>query len=712
MDLEAESVSDKMRRYINRELGWLDFNCRVLEEARRDSNPILERFRFLGITASNMDEFFMVRIAGVKQQVDEGYKKADESGYTPQVLLEELYKRTENFSQMQYACLRDRLYPALIENGIKFLGIQELSRKQKTYVREYFDSVVFPVLTPIRVEDGRPFPRLLGKSLNIAVRLKKKGKNDCDFAVVQVPSNIQRFVELPSSKDRAFIFLEDVILRHMDALFDAQRIKACAPFRITRNSDVEIDDEAPDLLEEVQKSIKKRKSGRPVRLEILKKCDVEIREFLMRRLHLKKAAVCKVEGPIDLTVFSKFAGISTEENMCFAPIVPVMPPADFVGYADDFYGAIRKRDRLVYHPYESFDVVISFIKHAAMDPNVLAIKQTLYRVSGHSPIIEALILAAQNGKQVTVLVELKARFDEENNVEWAKKLEKAGCHVIYGLPGLKTHCKILSVVRREGDKIRNYIHMATGNYNDTTANLYTDMGMFTCREDIARDVAALFNMLTGYAGVPQYKKLVVAPKYMRDFFEEKIDNEIANAQAGLPCGITAKVNSLVDPGIVDLLYRASGEGVPVRLIVRGICCLLPGKKGLSENIEVHSIVGQLLEHSRIFWFENDGKPQVYIGSADWMQRNLNRRVEVVFPVVEKQLIKRIKRILALMWEDKHNTRVMQPDGSYQLYPLQEGESENNSQRQLSGMAVEAQERVIQANRRREPRQTLNDAMKK
>ena len=320
-----------------------------------------------------------------------------------------------------------------------------------------------------------------------------------------------------------------------------------------------------------------------------------------------------------------------------------------------------------------------------------------------------------NQKNMDMLVSFGCNtgfVDEENNVEWAKKLEKAGCHVIYGLPGLKTHCKILSVVRREGDKIRNYIHMATGNYNDTTANLYTDMGMFTCREDIARDVAALFNMLTGYAGVPQYKKLVVAPKYMRDFFEEKIDNEIANAQAGLPCGITAKVNSLVDPGIVDLLYRASGEGVPVRLIVRGICCLLPGKKGLSENIEVHSIVGQLLEHSRIFWFENDGKPQVYIGSADWMQRNLNRRVEVVFPVVEKQLIKRIKRILALMWEDKHNTRVMQPDGSYQLYPLQEGESENNSQRQLSGMAVEAQERVIQANRRREPRQTLNDAMKK
>lgn len=697
-------MSDIQKRYINRELSWLDFNYRVLEEAQRDCNPILERFRFLGITASNMDEFFMVRIAGVKQQVDEGYKKTDESGYTPRALLEELYKRTEQFSSWQYACLWGQLYPTLKERDIFFLRIEDLNGKQKKFVREYFDSVVFPVLTPIRVENDRPFPRLSGKSLNIAVRLKKKGKGECDFAVVQVPSNIRRFLELPSNKGRAFIFLEDIILQHMDALFDARRIKACAPFRITRNSDVEIDDEAPDLLEEVQKSIKKRKSGKPVRLEILRKCDVEIREFLVRRLHMKKSEVCKVEGPIDLTVFSKFAGIKTEENMCFTPIVPVDPPADFVGYEDDFYRAIRERDRLVYHPYESFRVVVHFVKNAAMDPDVLAIKQTLYRVSGHSPIIEALIRAAQNGKQVTVLVELKARFDEENNVGWAKKLEKAGCHVIYGIPGLKTHCKILSVVRREGDKIRNYIHMATGNYNDTTANLYTDMGMFTCDEGIARDVAALFNMLTGYAGTPQYKKLVVAPKYMRDFFEKMIEKEIANAQAGIPSGIAVKVNSLVDPGIIELLYRASGEGVPIRLIVRGICCLLPGKNGLSENIEVHSIVGQLLEHSRIFRFENGGDPQFYIGSADWMQRNLNRRVEVVFPIEDKRLKKRMETIFELMWKDQHNTRVMDADGSYQLLETAAERAENNSQRQLSDLACASQKRAIQNARRRARRQ--------
>lgn len=699
--------------FINRELSWMDFNLRVLEEACEKENPIMERLRFLAITASNLDEFFMVRVAGIKQQVESGYKQKDASGYTPQALLDELLAKIRDFTEKQYQCLFDQILPELKEKGFSLIRYEELGSRQKKFINGYFDSVIFPVLTPIAVDDDRPFPRLLGKSLNIAVRLKKKGKNDSDYAVVPVPSNLKRLLEIPGKNARTFILLEDVIINRMDALFEAHRIKACLPFRITRNADVEMDDEAPDLLNEVQKFIKKRKSGKPVRLEIPVKYDVEIRDFLVKRLKIKKSDIFKIPGPVDLTMFGKFANLGAGTELCFAPIIPVDPPADFWGY-DDVFTAIRERDRMVCHPYESFNSVIAFVDAAAQDEQVLAIKQTLYRVSGNSPVIAALIRAAQRGKQVTVLVELKARFDEENNVEWAKKLEKAGCHVIYGIPGLKTHCKILSVIRQEGDRIRSYLHVATGNYNDSTAKLYTDIGMFTCREDFAADAAVLFNMLTGYKGSPRYRSFVVAPDDMRDFFEKQIQKEIANAQQGKPCGITAKINSLVDTNIIEQLYRASGEGVRIRLLVRGICCLIPGVPGLSENITVHSIVGQLLEHSRIFIFENNGQPQIWMGSADWMQRNLNRRVELVFPVLDNRLMKRVMQMTEIMFSDNINTRLMQPDGTYQMRKRKAGEEAVNSQRIFSELAQKNQnmaKRTMAARKKRKNQKKTSEEQK-
>ena len=704
-------MSTSPNTYMNRELSWLDFNSRVLEEAYKPQNPILERLRFLAITASNLDEFYMVRVAGVKHQVSAGYQREDASGYMPEQLMEELTVRIRAFTAQQYACLYEKLIPALADHNIVFRHANELRAQQLQFISTYFDSVVFPILTPIAVDEERQFPKVLSMSLNIAVRLRRKGRGETHFAVVPVPSNIPRFIELPSaSGSREFILLEEIIMYRMSALFAAYQIKACCPFRILRNAAVEIDDEAPDLLAEVQKSIKKRKQGKPIYLEIPKEHDADIKEFLTSSLKLKKAEVYKLEGPLNLTFFSKFANLPGADELRFDPIVPVSPPAEFCEY-DDIFEAIRAGDRLVHHPYESFDAVIELVQRAADDPDVLAIKQTLYRVSGHSPIIDGLIRAAQNGKQVTVMVELKARFDEENNVGWAQKLEKAGCHVIYGIPGLKTHCKVLLVVRKEENRIRNYVHMATGNYNDSTAKLYTDIGLFTCNEAFGSDAMALFNMLTGYAERPSYQKIIVAPDYLRMFFEDMIRREIAHAQRKEPCGITAKINSLVDPQMIGLLYKASQAGVPVRLIVRGICCLFPGRQGLSDKIAVHSVVGQLLEHSRIFRFENGGDWQLYIGSADWMQRNLDRRVEVVFPVEDAHAKARVNEILDIMWKDTYNTRVMQPDGSYQ-HVAADVDQPVNCQRLLFEMARSAQKKAIRQRemlrRRSEGQQAVSD----
>ena len=701
---------DTKTNIIDRELSWLDFNARVLEEAYEKENPLMERMRFLAITASNLDEFMMVRVAGVMDVAESGRKKLYSSGLTPQELLPMLDKKIRDFVDRQYSCLSRSILPQLEKAGIRFVRVSDLTPEQLVHIDAYFDKVLFPVLTPMAVDRSRPFPRLANKSLNIFFHLrekqenepkpKKKGKKADDreaFAVVQVPSILPRFLELPEvkledgSKQRSFVLLEDIIICHMASLFELHEIVSCSLFRLTRDSDLSIDEESDDFLAEIKASIKKRKSGRPVRLEVHTSCDPDSLAFLEEMLPIEEAKVIKVPGPLDLTLFSKFASIPGSAAMSYEPIVPVPVPADFVGY-EDIFSAIRAHDCMVHHPYESFDVVVNFVRAAAEDPDVLAIKQTLYRVSGNSPIVAALEKAAENGKQVTVLVELKARFDEENNIHWAQKLEKAGCHVVYGLSGLKTHCKILLVVRREEDGIRRYVHMGTGNYNDSTARIYTDIGVMTCKEPYGSDASSLFNVLTGYSRPPRYNRFVTAPIDMRPFFQEMIEGEITAASQGLPSGITAKVNSLVDPDIIELLYKASQAGVPIKLIVRGICCLIPGVPGLSENITVHSIVGQLLEHSRIFKFECGGKPRIWMGSADWMQRNLDHRVELVFPI-EAELQDRAEEILEVMWNDNVNTRVMQPDASYQLVDRRGSRKMLNSHRAFSDMARAAAEKA-------------------
>lgn len=654
--------NQKQIPYNNRELSWLDFNFRVLEEAFRKDNPVLERAKFLAISASNLDEFFMVRVAGIMAQISSGYKKKDPAGLTPKQQLEKINEKTREFLNKQYQCYKKSLKPALVKKNIVFLEIKDLDSTQKKFVDNYFDKIIFPVLTPLAVDKSRPFPLLTNKSLNLAIRLYKDGKTN--FALVQVPAILPRFLELPSNDDKKyFILIENIIIEKLQLLFEMHKIKACCQFRITRDSDLEIDEEAADLLAEVQRSIKKRKRGEPVRLELLKGCDKKTKEFLVKMLSIKESDIYELPGPIDLTFLMKFSQIKGLGKLRFEPIAPLDPPADFFGYNSAFE-AIAQHDRLVHHPYESFNAVVQFVREAAQDKHVLAIKQTLYRVSGNSPIIDALMRAAENGKQVTVLVELKARFDEENNVAWAKKLEQAGCHVIYGVYGLKTHCKVLLVVRQEDDGIKRYLHLATGNYNDSTAKIYTDLGFFTCRESFGADASSLFNTLTGYSRPPEYGKLIVAPQKMRSFFEKMIENEIQNAEKGLPAEIIMKMNSLVDEEIIRWLYRASNVGVKIELIVRGICCLVPGLAGASENITVRSIVGQFLEHSRIYKFCCAGTPQIFIGSADLMPRNLDKRVEVVFPIDDEQLKLRIDQILSIMLNDTTNARIQQPNMEY------------------------------------------------
>ena len=671
--------------FTNRELSWMDFNARVLEEAYEKDNPVLERFKFLGITASNLDEFFMVRVAGVKEQVRSGYREPDNAGLAPQQQLTLLSAQIHAFVEKQYTCLSRSLIPLLRQQAFFLLRAEEWNEDQQSFADDYFRNVLFPVLTPLAVDRSRPFPMLSNKSLNLGIRLKREG--ELAFAVVQVPSILPRLVELPCENGRAFVLLETIIEAHLAELFELHDIEAVAAFRVTRNADLDIDEESEDLLIEIQESIKKRKRGKPVRLELSRHCDGELKEFLTEMLDVDELDIYEIGGPLDLTFCFRIS--SLDDRLRLPPINPV-PAADFCGW-EDMFAAIRERDRFVHHPYESFDSVVNFVRTAAEDPDVLAIKQTLYRVSGNSPIIAALMRAADNGKQVTVLVELKARFDEENNIHWALKLEEAGCHVIYGLAGLKTHCKILLVVRREEDGLRRYVHMGTGNYNDSTARQYTDMGMFTCRESYGADASSLFNVLTGYSRPPQYNRFVTAPEGMRPFFQRMIERETENAKNGLPSGIYAKVNSLVDPDIIYRLYAASQSGVPVRLVVRGICSLIPGVPGVSENIRVVSLVGQLLEHSRIFRFENGGNPKLYLGSADWMPRNLDRRVELVFPVEDEDIIRRVEEVIALTQEDTVNAREQNGDGVYSMVDGR-GRPAVNSQLELAKRARTAYNR--------------------
>lgn len=667
--MEKEKEFLKPEYYENRELSWLKFDHRVLNEARDKSIPLLERLKFVSITSSNLDEFFMVRVASLKDMVHAGYKKTDIAGMTAQEQLEAINKDTRALVELQYSTYNRSLVPMLSNHGIEILGThEELNQEQAEYVDHYFQENVYPVLTPMAVDASRPFPLIQNKSLNIAALLSKKDekKGETEFATVQVPSVLSRIVQIPSAKEgvKTFLLLEQIIERNIQQLFLNYNVLCAYPYRIMRNADLSIDeDEAEDLLQEIQKQLKKRQWGEVIRLEVEEKIDKRLLQILKQDLHIAQEDIFKIGGPLDLTFLMKMYGLEGADDLRYAPYKPQRVPQITPG--EDIFAVIRKGDVLLHHPYQTFDPVVDFIRQASVDPNVLAIKQTLYRVSGNSPIIASLAQAAENGKQVSVLVELKARFDEENNIVWAKKLEKAGCHVIYGLVGLKTHSKIALVVRREEDGIRRYVHLGTGNYNDSTAKLYTDLGIFTCSEAIGEDATAVFNMLSGYSEPLSWNKLVVAPIWLRKRFLKLIKREMKQAQEGKEAFIKAKMNSLCDRDVIAALYEASAAGVKIELVVRGICCLKTGIPGVSENITVHSIVGNFLEHSRIFWFHNDGQEEIYMGSADWMPRNLDRRVEIMFPVEDERLMDQVRHVLETQLADNTKAHILKPDGTYE-----------------------------------------------
>lgn len=653
-----------MSKFYNRELSWLGFNYRVLSEAKDKSIPLMERLKFLSITASNLDEFFMIRVASLKDMVHAKYTKKDIAGLTPKEQLAAISRGTHELVEAQYNTYNRSFLPALRRQGLKIVTqFENLNKEQAAFVDNYFVKEVYPVLTPMAVDSSRPFPLIRNKSLNIAALLMdKKRKDTIDFATVQVPSVLPRVVTIPSEKEgeTTIILLEQIIEKNIQKLFLNYKVLTATPYRVMRNADLTIDeDEAADLLIEIERQIKKRQWGEAIRLEVEKGIDKRLLKILKKELMIQEEDIFKINGPLDLTFLMKVYGMEGFDHLKDERYIP-QPPKN-LDMDRDLFEQIRERDILLHHPYETFDPVVNFVRSAAKDPDVLAIKQTLYRVSSNSPIIASLAQAAENGKQVTVLVELKARFDEENNIVWARKLEKAGCHVIYGLVGLKTHSKITLVVRREEDGIRRYVHLGTGNYNDSTAKLYTDMGMFTCKRLYGEDATAVFNMLSGYSEPLAWNKLSLAPIWLRNKFISLIERERDNARNGKPAKIIAKMNSLCDAGIIEALYEASGAGVEIDLIVRGICCLKQGVKGMSETIRVRSIVGTFLEHSRIFYFENDGSPEIYMGSADWMPRNLDKRVEILFPVEDEKLKEEIMHILEVQLSDNQKAHLLQPD---------------------------------------------------
>ncbi len=654
---------EKSEYFINREVSWLNFNLRVLEEAADKHKPLLERLRFIAITASNLDEFFMIRVAGLKQQLDSGINKTDAAGLTVKEQLKQIGDSVHHMVKIQYKYLKN-LQGDLEHHDIYFSDVDNLADKGKLWSESYFFNTVFPVITPMAVDASHPFPFLANRSLNLAVHLQRE-RGDSSMAVIQVPAVLPRIVEVPGSqgRKRKFVLLEDIIRKYCGHLFRGYQIKDVVPFRITRNGDLLIDEEeAEDLLAEVEKSLRQRKRGEAVRLEIGKHSSRYVREFLTDALKISEQDFYEISGPIDCTCFMKFADLPGYDQLRHEPMPP--QPLPEMKDREELFSLIREQDILLHHPYHSFEPVIDFIRQASEDPKVLAIKQTLYRVSGNSPIVRALAYAAENGKQVTVVVEVKARFDEENNILWARRLEEAGCHVIYGLVGLKTHAKMALVVRQEENGIKRYVHMGTGNYNDSTAKVYTDMGLFTANDQFGADASGFFNMLSGYSDPPVWNKVMTAPFDLREGLYEIIDREIAHAQAGRGGHLIAKMNSLIDKDVIMKLYQASSQGVKVELIVRGICGLRPGLSGVSQNITVRSIVGRFLEHHRILYAANDGDSKVYLSSADWMQRNLNERVELMFPIEDEKHKDYILQMLEWMLKDTAKAYNMKSDGSY------------------------------------------------
>ncbi len=677
--------------YINRELSILEFQRRVLEEAYDCSTPLLERVKFLAIVSSNMDEFFMVRVAGLKKQVDARVSDFPPDGLSPSQQLIAIRKLALELLKQAHDCWKDQLLPELKKAGIHVLDYTQLTKRQKDVMQKYFDEVVFPVLTPLAFDPGHPFPHISNLSLNLAVLVRDKNGKEF-FARIKVPPSLPRLTPIKRSsgstrKDGSvphshyFVWLEQIIAAHVHLLFPGMEVLAAHPFRVTRDADLDIQEiEAADLLETMAQSVRQRRFGSVVRVTINPAMPNHLRQILIENLQLDRGDMYTVSGPLGLSALMALSSIERYDlrHAPYKPPTPVM--LDCALPESDLFATIRCRDFLLHHPYDSFTPVVDFLSRAAQDPSVLAIKQTLYRVGKNPPIVSALLEAAENGKQVAVLVELKARFDEESNIGWARKLESEGVHVVYGLLGLKTHSKIALIVRQEADGIHRYVHLATGNYNAVTANLYEDLGMFTCDPEIGADATDLFNYLTGYSAKKDYRKLLVAPINLRARMEALIQREIEHQQSGKPGRLIFKMNHLVDAGMIQKLYSASQAGVQIDLIVRGTCCLRPGMKGVSDNIRVLSIVGRYLEHSRIYYFGNGGEEQIYLGSADLMPRNIDRRVEVLFPIQQPEMIQHIREnILATYLKDNVKARLMRADGSYERIQPKSEEAPLNSQ---------------------------------
>ncbi|CAF0695418.1 Polyphosphate kinase [Candidatus Methylacidithermus pantelleriae] len=679
--------------YINRELSWLEFNARVLEEAADPTQPLLERLRFLCIFGTNLDEFFEIRVAGIKQQIENGNEDESLDGLTPSQVFERIHEKVRKLVDEAHRIWLEEIEPQLKKEGICISRVDELSKEEKLWAGRYFEEEVFPVLTPLAIDPSHPFPQLLNKSTNLIVSLRRPSiPHRASYAIVQMPRMLPRLVAILRSESEPyrFIFLQDLIAHFLGSLFPGDEVTRVDGFRITRNSDLYIDDEeAENLLRTVEEELRKRNRGNAVRLEIQADCPVSIENILLEALRLAPVDVYRLKGPLNFLHLEPLVHHEAFSHLRDRPWNPVVPKA--VASATDLFELLRKKDLLLHHPYESFRVIVDFLWKAAEDPLVLGIKMTLYRTSGDSPLVQALIRAAELGKQVTALVEIKARFDEANNIQWARRMEEAGIHVVYGLLGLKTHCKMLQIIRKDPDRIRLYVHLGTGNYHPSTARIYEDISLLTTREDLTSEVARLFNTLTGLTRFHGIEKLLVAPFNMATRFRELIAQEAEWARQGKPARIIAKMNSLCDETLIVQLYEASCAGVKIDLIVRGICCLRPGIPHVSENIRVVSIVGRFLEHSRIFYFLHGGNPLVYAGSADWMPRNLYRRVEVVFPIEEPELKTRIEEeILASYLKDCGKARELRPDGSYQRLHPPPGEKPFQAQLYFRQLAREEQ----------------------
>lgn len=673
--------------YFNRELSWLKFNERVLEEAMDNDHPLLERLKFLSIFSSNADEFFMIRVAGLMEQVHAGIHETAIDDISPKDQLKEIARKTHEMVDLQSRVLINDVLPQLRKKGIRIRFYNTLERSQKDQLRRYFKDKIFPVLTPLAIDPAHPFPQLRNLGLNLLVELKEPFiRGEQKTAVIPIPHLVSRFIEVPGKNEFDFVTIEDLIRHHLDLLFPNMKIEKVSEFRITRNADMDLSEaEADDLLKLIEKELRKRRLGTVIRVEVSDKMSLESRKFLQRMTGLHENDIYDISGYLDLAAFMFLLGLDHPKlkDKQFTPAL-----RQEVTTAPDIFAAIRRSDVLLHHPYDSFNHVVDLIQEAALDPQVLAIKQTLYRTSGKSPIVQALKMAVAKGKQVTALIELKARFDEENNIVWAKELERSGVNVVYGLLGLKTHCKILMIVRREGEEIRRYLHLGTGNYNDKTSKIYTDLGLMTCDPEIGKDASELFNLLTGYSRQEEWRKFFVAPIDLRESFLAEIQQCIRQHSKSNPSRITMVMNSLVDPGMIQALFRASQKGIKIELMVRGICCLRPGVKGVSENIEVRSIVGRFLEHCRIYHFHYGEEDKIYLGSADLMQRNLNRRIELIFPLESPELQARVISIMDVMFKDNVKARVLNSDGNYVRVKPDKNEKKLNVQMFLLERASE------------------------